>query len=144
MAGFAAVKSFFQRGVLRFVSKPAGVCRFFIGPNGVGRNLTRVDIDAQNAAPTAAQFKSGLLVHTSVTGAGTLTLPTGALFEAAFPDLQVGDVVTCEYLNDGTQTVTLTGDTGMTALSAQTIATLQGRTLFIMKTGTETYDLWAA
>ena len=43
----------------------------------------------------------------------------------------------------GNQTVTLTGDTGTTALSAQTIATLQGRKIRFLKTAAATYSVWA-
>lgn len=115
---------------------------FSIGPNGPGRGLTRVDVDSQNATLPAATLASGFLVHTSVTGGGTLTVDTGANLDAAFPEWQVGETMECYYLNDGNQTVTLTGDTGTTALSAQTIATLQGRRIIFLKTAAATYSVW--
>ena len=104
---------------------------------------TVTNIDSQSIGPTAAQIKTGLVIHTSVTGAGTITVPTGAEMEAAFPGLEIGDTIECYYVNDGNQTVTLTGDTGTTALSAQTILTLQGAIIVFMKTGDETYDVIA-
>lgn len=144
MAGFAAVKSDFVSGVLRFLNRADNTTKFYIGPNGIGRPLTRVNADEQNTVVTTAIIKSGLLVHTSVTGGGTVTLPTAELMLAGFPDMQVGDVITFEYVNDGDQTVTLTGDTDMTRLSAQTIATLQGRTIFILKISTTAFQCWAS
>jgi len=67
---------------------------------------------------------------------------TGANLDAAFPELQVGEIITCYYLNDGTQTVTLTGASGTTALAAQTIATLQGRRIIFLKTAAAAYSVW--
>jgi hypothetical protein len=92
---------------------------------------------------TAAIFATGLLVHTSVTGGGTLTLDTGANFDTAFPDWQVGETRECYYQNDGNQTVTLTGATGMVRVSAQTIATLQGRRIVVLKQAATDYIVWA-
>lgn len=129
-------------GKLFFRKKSTGGIVFSIGPDGAGRGLTRVDVDAQNATLPASTLASGLLVHTSVTGAGTLTVDTGANLDAAFPDWQIGETMECTYVNDGTQTVTLTGDTGTTAVSAQTIATLQGRRIVFLKTAASTYIVW--
>jgi len=113
----------------------------FVSSENVARlgQLTRVDIDAQNGTITAANMKSGLIVHTSVTGAGTITLDTGANIDAAFPGLAVGDTIEVHYVNDGTQTVTLTGASGTTALSAQTIATLQGIKITFLKTAANAF-----
>jgi len=129
-------------GILGIFSN--GVRKFLLGNDWVGeRALTRVDVNAQNATMPVSTIKSGLLVHTSVTGAGTLTVSTGALLDTGFPGLAVGETVSCLYVNDGTQTVTLTGDTGTTAVAATTIATLQGAEIVFMKTGTATYDVYA-
>lgn len=115
---------------------------FSIGPNGIGKGLTRVDVDAQNATLPAATLAAGLLVHTSTTGGGTLTVDTAANLDAAFPEWQIGETMECHYVNDGDQTVTLTGATGTTRLSAQTIATLQGRRIVFLKTAASTYIVW--
>lgn len=103
---------------------------------------TVIAADSQSIGPSAADIKTGLIVHTSVTGAGTITVPTGTQMEDEFPGLEVGDTIECYYLNDGNQTVTLTGDTGTTMLSAQTVATLQGRLLVFMKTGDNTFNVF--
>ncbi len=130
-------------GKLFFRKKSDRSIIFSLGANGPGEGMTRVDVDSQNATLPAATLASGFLVHTSATGGGTLTVDTGANLDTAFPDWQIGETMRCHYLNDGNQTVTLTGDTGTTALSAQTIATLQGRTIWVLKTVAQTYSVWA-
>ena len=136
-------RSKWTSGFLKFFNTATGRATLTLSSIGPGQEVTRVDVDSQNATLSAATMLSGLLVHTSVTGAGTLTLDTGANIEAAFPEWQVGEVYSVFYLNDGTQTVTLTTATGATALSAQTIATLQGRMIRFLKTATDTYSVWA-
>lgn len=144
MAGFAGLKSDWIGGVLTFMKRSDNAKVVALSANGgYGRFVTREDQDAQNATMLAATFAKGLLVHTSVTGGGTLTLDTGANLDAAFPDWQIGETRECYYQNDGNQTVTLTGDTGVTRVSAQTIATLQGRRIVLLKTAAATYSVWA-
>lgn len=128
---------------LKFFTKATGRQTLTLSSIGPGTTVTQVDVDAQNATLPASTLLAGLLVHTSVTGAGTLTVDTGANLDTAFPEWQIGEVYSCFYLNDGTQTVTLTGDTGTTRLSAQTIATLQGRRINFLKTAAATYSVWA-
>lgn len=130
-------------GFLKFFTKSTGRATLTLSTIGPGLEVTRVDVDSQNATLPAATLLAGLLVHTSVTGGGTLTVDTGANLDSAFPEWQVGEVYSCFYLNDGDQTVTLTGDTGTTRLSAQTIATLQGRRINFLKTAAATYSVWA-
>jgi hypothetical protein len=138
----ANVLSRWTAGKLFFRKKSDNSIIFSIGVNGIGRGLTRVDVDAQNATLPAATLAKGFLVHTSATGAGTLTVDTGSNLDSAFPEWQIGETMECHYLNDGNQTVTLTGATGSTALSAQTIATLQGRRIVFLKTAATTYSVW--
>lgn len=129
-------------GNLLFKKKSDGGVVFSLSPTGPGEGLTRVDVDAQNATLPAATLASGLLVHTSTTGGGTLTVDTAANLDAAFPDWQIGETRRCHYFNDGNQTVTLTGATGTTRLGAMTIATLQGATIVFLKTAASTYIVW--
>jgi hypothetical protein len=130
-------------GFLKFFTKSTGRATLTLSTIGPGQEITQVDVDSQNATLPASTLLSGFLVHTSASAGGTLTVSTGALLDAAFPEWQIGEVYSCFYLNDGTQIVTLTGDTGTTVLAAQTIATLQGRMIRFLKTGAETYDVWA-
>lgn len=138
---YANVFSEWIAGKLIFRNR-AGIIISSIGPNGPGEGLTRVDVDAQNADLLAATLASGLLVHTSTTGGGTLTVDTAANLDAAFPEWQIGETMRCHYVNDGNQTVTLTGATGVTRVSAMTIATLQGATIVFLKTAASTYIVW--
>ena len=136
------VKSFWTAGKLHFRKRSDNSIIFGISPDGISKGLTRVDVDAQTATLPAATIASGLLVHTSAVGAGTVTVDTSTNLDSNFPDWQIGETMECSYLNDGTQTVTLTGASGVTALSAQTIATLQGRLIVILKTAASTYIMW--
>lgn len=138
----ANIKSTWTAGKLHFRNRASNAIVFGIGPNGISKGLTQVDVDAQNATLPAATLAAGLLVHTSVTGGGTLTVDTAANLDPAFPDWQIGETMECHYVNDGDQTVTLTGATGVTRLSAQTIATLQGRRIVFLKTAASTYVVW--
>lgn len=137
------VKSKWTAGFLKFFNSATGRATLTLSAIGPGQEVTRVDVDAQNATLPAATLLSGFLVHTSASAGGTLTVDTGANLDTAFPEWQIGEVYSCFYLNDGTQTVTLTGATGTTALSAQTIATLQGRMIRFLKTAAATYLVWA-
>ena len=143
MAGAAALKSDWIGGVLTFLKRSNNAKVVAISTNGIGKFVTRVDADEQNTTLTAAIFASGLLVHTSVTGGGALTLDTGQNFDTAFPDWQIGEKRSCDYQNDGNQTVTLTGATGMVRVSAQTLPTLQGRRIVVLKQAATDYIVWA-
>ena len=139
----SAVLSEWVKGKLLFRKRSDRTLLWGIGPNGISEGLTEVDVSAQNATLPAATLAKGLLVHTSATGAGTLTVDTGANLDTAFPEWQIGETMRCHYVNAGNQTVTLTGASGTTALSAQTIATLQARTVYFLKTAAATYSVWA-
>jgi hypothetical protein len=139
----AGLKSEWIDGVLTFLKRGTNAKVVSINQLGFGRFVTREDQDAQNATLLAAQLAKGLLVHTSVTGGGTLTVDTASNLVAAFPEWQIGETRECYYQNDGDQTVTLTGDTGTTRVSAQTIATLQGRRIVFLKTAADAFAVWA-
>jgi len=139
-----AIKSDWIGGVLTFLKRSNNAKVLAVSTGGLGRFVTRVDVDAQNATLPASTLASGLLVHTSVSAGGTLTVDTGANLDDAFPEWQVGEVRECYYYNDGNQTVTLTGDTGTTRLGAATIATLQGCKIAFLRTAADTYSVWIA
>lgn len=129
-------------GYLKFFNKADGQITGGFNSAGPTRKLTRVDVDTQNATLPAATLASGLLVHSSTTAGGTLTVDTAANLDSAFPEWQIGETMECHYVNDGDQTVTLTGATGTTRVSAQTITTLQGRRIVFLKTAASTYIVW--
>ena len=77
----------------------------------------------QNSTPTVAQLLGGVVTQTSVTGAGTVTLPTGTLISAGIPGVAVGYTIDVSFTNlGGGQTLTITGATGSTV-----IGTVNGR-----------------
>lgn len=129
-------------GYLKFFNKSDGRISGGFNAAGPTRSIERVDVDGQNATLPAATLSKGLLVHTSASAGGTLTVDTAANLDTAFPEWQVGETMECHYVNDGDQTVTLTGANGVTRVSAQTIATLQGRRIAFLKTAASTYIVW--
>ena len=100
-----------------------------ITPNPV-LNQTITDIDATNATPTIAQIRGGVIVHTSVTGAGTATVPTGTAMSAGVAGVAIGSTIKWLYYNDGNQTVTITAATGHT-LEGGTVAVTTGKHMSI-------------
>lgn len=91
-------------------------------PNRVSQN-TVTDVDAQNATPTIAQILGGVIVHTSVTGAGTATVPTGTAMSAGISGVAVGSTIHWLYYNDGSQTVTITAASGHTLVGGTAAVT---------------------
>jgi len=101
------------------------------------QKLTHADADARNHTLTVAQIKDGILVHTSVTGAGTLTTPTAAQIIAGDSGTGAleknGDCIIMYYINDGNQTVTVTAGANVTVLGDPDVATLTGATLIFRR-----------
>ena len=94
------------------------------------------DIDAQSGTLTAARLATGIIVHTSVTGAGTLTFDTAATIIALL-GMAVGDTYVCYLINDGAFTDTLAADGGATVTLAdagQTIAADEACILLLLCT----------
>lgn len=76
--------------------------------------LTVVDDDATNMTLAAADILAGINVHTSVTGAGTVTTDTAANIISGVPLAADNESILSYYINDGSQTVTFAGGTGVT------------------------------
>lgn len=86
-------------------------------------NQTITNIDAQSATPTIAQILGGVVIHTSVTGAGTATVPTGTAMSAGVAEVAVGSTIKWTYYNDGNQTVTITAATDHTLVGGTAAVT---------------------
>jgi hypothetical protein len=101
------------------------------------QKMTHADADAQNHTLTAAQIKDGILVHTSTGGGGTLTTPTAAQIIAGDSGTGAleknGDCIIMYYINDGTQTVTVTAGANVTVLGDPDVLTLTGTTLIFRR-----------
>jgi len=123
LAGFNLVKSAWESGILRFRNKGTRTPIVTFGSLRLHEYLTATNVDATDNAMTAEQVAGGIVVHTSVTGGGTATLPAAADIIAALPGITTGETVKCWYINDGDQTVTVAVNTGTTIANvAQTIA----------------------
>jgi len=151
-AGTVAIASI-SSGVLASLSidaKGAGIISIgglSTGGMSIGRTtaytvfggVVNTTIATQNATPTAAQMLGGLITHASVTGAGTFTVPTGALMSGAISGNVAGDSFRTVYANTGTQTVTITAASGNTLTG--TVAVLPGKNaeIFNVCTGASTW-----
>ena len=134
------VKSIWESGVLRFRNKGTLTPIITLGTLRLHEYLVVTDIDNRYAAPTAAQFLGGIITHKSQTGAGTLTVPTGALLDAAVQGLAIGETVKCYYINRGDQVVTVTAASGCTVADAgQTVAENESTLLIFLKTAADTF-----
>jgi hypothetical protein len=144
MPGIALVGSIWKSGSLFFRKKADNTNILTIAPEGIRQTMSVADIDAQAGTLTAARIKGGIIVHTSTTGGGNLTMDTGANIDAAFPGLQVGEVIECYVINDGNQIATLAVATGVTiADTGQTIGENEAALLLIRKTDADTFVVYA-
>jgi len=91
---------------------------------------TVTNIDAQNATPTIAQILGGIVIHTSVTGGGTVTVPTGTAMSTGVSGVAVGSTIKWTYYNDGNQTATITAADGHTLVGG-TAAVTTGKHIYI-------------
>ena len=101
--------------------------------------VTNTTIATQNAAPTAAQMLGGLITHTSVTGAGTFTVPTGTLMSGAITGNIAGDGFWTVYANVGNQTVTITAASGNTLTGTAAVPSGKNAQIFNVCTGANTW-----
>jgi hypothetical protein len=138
------IKSVWEAGVLRFRNCFTNTPIFTVGSVRRHDYLVASDIDTQNGTLTAAIVAGGLVVHTSNTGAGTLTTDTAANIIAAFPGIAAGDTVTAYVINDGNQTVTIAAGDGDVTLAnaAQTIATNEAAVLLFLVTSATTVTVY--
>lgn len=112
--------------------------------NTVEGDVTVTDKDTQSFTLTAAEFRTGIVVHTSVTGAGVVTFDTAANFISTLNLDENDDVSTCLYINDGNQSVTLNGGTptGVTYVNNPTIAAEGAATLVIRRTAADAVSVF--
>jgi len=92
--------------------------------------LTVVDDDSQNMTLAAADIVAGINVHTTTTSGGTVTTDTATNLVANVPLGTNNQAVKSYYVNDGDQTATFAGGTGVTvADTGNTVATNAAATL---------------
>ena len=106
--------------------------------------LTVTDVNAQDNSFTVAQAVAGIVLHTSATGGGTVTLDTAAHFIAGSSGVgaltNTGQSLVCYYVNDGDQTLTFADNADGKATVADTgntIAANTAATVLIVKTAAD-------
>ena len=85
----------------------AGVINFASG--NLTQTLSETDKDAQNISISAAEFKAGIIIHTSTSSGGTITIDTAANLISGLDLTADNQCATCVYINDGNQDVTMSG-----------------------------------
>ena len=107
----------------------------YVAAGRISETLTVVDDDSTNMTLAAADILAGINVHTSVTGAGTVTVDTAANIISGVPLTADNQCVVSYYVNDGSQTVTFAtasgtsiADTGSTILINEAAVLLWRRT----------------
>jgi len=122
----------------------------FVGDAAVttrsGRNteiLTVVDDDSQDMTLAAADILAGINVHTSATSGGTVTTDTAANIIANVPLGKNNESITSYYINDGDQTATFAGGTGVTvADTGNTVLTNEAAVLVWRRTSATAVTLY--
>jgi hypothetical protein len=121
-------------------------------PNGAGGyqlgdgNLTEINMSTQTAPTaktaaatlTAAELATGIITFNGT--AGALTVPTGALLDAAFPSMKVNSSFEFNIINtDDTDAATVTASTGCTLVGVAAVAAATACTWRVRRTGDATY-----
>lgn len=117
------------------------------GPSSrVKEVLTATDVDAQNNTLTIAQIVAGIVVHTSVTGGGTVTTDTAANIIAGSGGVALrrdNQCLTVWYINDGSQTLTFAGGDSVTVVdTGQTVATNESALLLFRRVSSTTVSMY--
>lgn len=137
---------------IRFNAKGAGLITIGLTSTGLvaaglgaAKNLIQggavATLATQNITPTAAQLLGGYISHASTTGAGTNTLPLASLLDTALGAAAVtGAAFDVLYTNTGTQTVTLTTNTGWTLVGTVAVGSGKNARISCRRTGSGTWD----
>lgn len=105
--------------------------------------LTVVDDDSRHMTLAAADILAGINVHTSATGGGTVTTDTAANIIANVPLGKDNESITSYYINDGDQTATFAGGTGVTvADTGNTVLTNEAAVLVWRRTSATAVTLY--
>lgn len=105
--------------------------------------LTVTDNDAQHNTLSASEILGGIVVHTSVTGGGTVTTDTAVAIIRDCKLLRDNQCIVVWYINDGNQTLTLAGGTDVTIADAgQTIAENESALLLFRRTSSTTVSVY--
>ena len=100
-----------------------------------------------DATLTVSQLAGGIISCNKGSDAGlTVTTPTAAAIDAAFPSMKVGSTFELTITNNNnsgaSSTVTFAGGTGVTLVGTATVARYGGSTYRFVKTGTAAYSAY--
>ena len=98
--------------------------------------MTVTDVNARHNTLSAAQIKAGIVIHTSQTSGGTVTMDTASNIISGVPLTKDNQAVKCYYINDGNQDLTFANDAGNTTQVHDTGAILmsdEGVTLLFVR-----------
>ena len=103
---------------------------------------TLVTVDAASTLAVAAVV-GGLIVRSGPTAGRIDTSPTAALLIAALAGMDIGDSISCKFVNTSGFTVTLAGGTDVTASGNLAVLTLTSREIIFIKTSATEMDMVA-
>lgn len=129
-------------GIYQMTGTTAVPAWTLIGSTLVSKTTTNLGT-VQNSTPTAAQLLGGIVLQTSATGAGTVTLPTGTQLSAAVPGVAIGDSFQTSFTNlGGGQTLTLTSATGDLVVGTAAVPTGKGANILFTNVGTNSWNAY--
>lgn len=108
-------------------------------------NFTRLGTPAAyttTATAVVADLAGGLITTDASGGGYTLTLPTAAALDAAFPSAGVNSALKFTVISIGTNTTTVAVGTGITGVGTLTVATATSVTFTLRKTGDAAWSLY--
>ena len=108
-----------------------------------GKTITALGT-TQSSTPTIAQLLGGIVTQTGQTGAGAVTLPTGTAISAGMPlTPATGDSFGVRFANlGGSQTLTITGQTGSTVVGTATVSSGTNIDLVFVCSGSNTWNVY--
>ena len=129
---------------------PSGTGGFQLGAGDIAEPNMQVAVVTAltgDATLTVAQVAGGIISCNKGSDAGlTVTTPTAALLDAAFPSMKVGSTFELTITNNNnsgaSSTVTFAGGTGVTLVGSPTVARYGGATFRFVKTGTAAYSAY--
>ena len=115
----------------------------YVAAGRITETLTVTDDNAQNLTLLAADVLAGINVHTTVTSGGTVTTDTAANLISGIPLTADNQSVVSYYINDGNQTATFAGGSGVTvADTGSTVLTNEAAVLLWRRTSSSAVTLY--
>ena len=115
----------------------------YVAAGRITETLTVTDTDAQNLTLLAAHVLAGINVPTTVTGGATVTTDTASNLISGIPLTANNQTAKSYYINDGNQTATFAGGTGVTvADTGSTVLTNEAAVLLWRRVSSSAVTLY--